>query len=297
MNDNDNTVTTQLEIDSPLSLEDAKRRQKELNNFIASQMRVGLDYGLIPGCNKPSLWKPGAEKLLYYNGLSCRLEPTSACVVGWNDGFFNYEYKAVVFSKRTGTVWAEAFGSCNSKEAKYRYNWYSESKLPRGVNKDELESKKMKSRDGNYFLVYKLENDDPYSLVNTFQKMAQKRAMIGACLLATRASENFTQDMEEDDAPKTEAATSAEPEQKLNPEDEENRKRTEITNILLEATNGDFAECEKLLENLTSFPAKDQKTSKPTGKMVPGITDPARLSGTRLNIALNKARDLKGGKK
>ena len=42
-----------------------------------------------------------------------------------------------------------------------------------------------------------LENDDPFSLVNTLQKMAQKRALIGATLHATRASGYFTLDIED----------------------------------------------------------------------------------------------------
>lgn len=45
--------------------------------------------------------------------------------------------------------------------------------------------------------VYRIPNDDPYTLKNTLQKMAQKRAFVGATLLATNASDSFTQDMED----------------------------------------------------------------------------------------------------
>jgi hypothetical protein len=31
--------------------------------FVSAQMQQGIDYGTIPGTNKPTLLKPGAEKL------------------------------------------------------------------------------------------------------------------------------------------------------------------------------------------------------------------------------------------
>ena len=56
------------------SLEDAIKQQTLLNNFVASQMHLGTDYGVIPGTKRKSLYKPGAEKLLFFNGLGIRLE-------------------------------------------------------------------------------------------------------------------------------------------------------------------------------------------------------------------------------
>lgn len=44
---------------------------------------------------------------------------------------------------------------------------------------------------------YRVSNPDIYDLVNTIDKMAQKRALIAATLIATNASEFFTQDMED----------------------------------------------------------------------------------------------------
>lgn len=199
-------------VDAPLPLEVARNYQKQLNAFIASQMREGVDYGVIPGTKKKSLWKPGSEKLLYYNGLCGRLEPAPGTVVDWKAGFFNYEYKATVYSKKTGKVFAEYYGSCNSKEDKYAYNWVYETRIPKGLKKEDLETKKMKSKEGGTYLLYRIENNDPYSLVNTFQKMAQKRALISATVLACRASENFTTDLEEGEEP-LEPITQSQPSQ------------------------------------------------------------------------------------
>ena len=45
--------------------------------------------------------------------------------------------------------------------------------------------------------LYRVPNPDVADLVNTIQKMAQKRALVAATLIATSASEFFTQDVED----------------------------------------------------------------------------------------------------
>jgi hypothetical protein len=47
--------------------------------------------------------------------------------------------------------------------------------------------------------LYRIPNPDVADVVNTIQKMAQKRALVAATLLATSASEFFTQDVEDAD--------------------------------------------------------------------------------------------------
>lgn len=187
-----------------LSLEQAQEQFTKLQAFIKSQLKKDRDFGIIPGCKKPSLWKPGAERLLFFHGLGCKLESTSETVVDWKVGFFNYCYRATVYNPRTNVVIATAEGSCNSKEAKYRYIWLPEKKLPRGVDKDDLES-----RDGKYGPMYRIDNPDVYSLVNTIQKMGSKRAMVAAVLIACRASDVFTQD--EDAAPTNQSPNTSKP--------------------------------------------------------------------------------------
>ena len=50
---------------------------------------------------------------------------------------------------------------------------------------------------------YQIPNPDLPDLVNTIQKMAQKRAIVGSVLIATNASGFFTQDVEDMDIPIT----------------------------------------------------------------------------------------------
>lgn len=144
-----------------ISINEAKQRTKMLQKFVKDMMVPDVDYGIIKGCNKPSLLKPGAEKLCEVFGFSKQVEILNR-VEDWNKGMFHYEVKIILVSKRTGIVEAEGIGSCNSMERKFK-------------------------------------NQDSFSIVNTLLKMAKKRALVDAVLSATRSSGLFTQDIEEMD--------------------------------------------------------------------------------------------------
>jgi len=57
--------------------------------------------------------------------------------------------------------------------------------------------------------LYRIPNDDPFSIVNTIEKMAKKRAMVDAALSVGRLSELFTQDLEDLDADQKQEAADA----------------------------------------------------------------------------------------
>lgn len=147
--------------DFAISLMEAKERANMLQTFVADMMISGVDYGYIPSCQRPSLLKPGAEKLCDIFGFSKQIEVIDR-VVDWEKGMFSYEVKAILTNKRTGMVEAEGLGSCNSMEKKYR-------------------------------------QQDGYTISNTVLKMAKKRALVDAVLSATRSSGLFTQDVEDMD--------------------------------------------------------------------------------------------------
>lgn len=165
-------------------------------------LRPGVDYDTIPGTDKPVLHKPGAERLLQFFGLGHRVE----CVdqrEDWENGFFYYRFRVSIIKQYPGysiTV-AECEGSANSKESRYRDRWVTEKKLKElGLSAIGLETRTKTGKYGDY-LEYKIENPDPYTLVNTLQKMAIKRALVGATLQATATSGFFTQDLEDMDLP------------------------------------------------------------------------------------------------
>lgn len=142
-----------------ISLSEAKERIQALNEFVIQMMQEGVDYGRVEVYSKPTLLKPGAEKLCDAFGFSKQVDVIRR-IEEWEKVFFAYEVKVTLINKQTGMMEAEGIGSCNSREKSFVHQ-------------------------------------DHYTLVNTFLKMAKKRALIDAVLSATRASGIFTQDIED----------------------------------------------------------------------------------------------------
>jgi hypothetical protein len=177
---------------------EAKKRLQELQAFVKSNMEPNVDFGIIPGTNKPSLYQPGAQKLAEIYGFGHRFLPVEQ-VKDWEHGFFYFEYRCVVFSRRDGRDVAEGIGSCNSRESKYGDRWVFDREVPAGLDIAKLKTREGKSKKPPYgsYKLYLVPNPDPYSLVNTIQKMAAKRAYIHAVIAATRSSGLLTQDVED----------------------------------------------------------------------------------------------------
>lgn len=175
----------------------AQAQMAQLQQFVASVMVPKIDFGHIPGVEKPTLLQPGAQKLAELYGLSHRFEEVEV-VRDWDRMFFYFEYRTILTSRRDGTFIGEGIGSCNSKESKYAYRWVFDNEIPAGVDKRSLELQQRTSKkNGRQYYVYKLPNQDLASVVNTIQKMAAKRSYIHAVIAATRSSGLFTQDVED----------------------------------------------------------------------------------------------------
>lgn len=159
LNPSEDTQTVSVIPDFAISIVQAKERITQLQNFVREMMLPNVDYGLIPGCQKPSLYKSGAEKLCDIYGFSKQLEITNR-IEDWEKALFSYEVKVTLINKRSGLIEAEGIGSCNNREKKYK-------------------------------------NQDGFTLCNTLLKMAKKRALVDAVLSATRSSGIFTQDIED----------------------------------------------------------------------------------------------------
>jgi len=190
------TVRNDIVPDFAIPLDEARRRIQQLQRFVKDMMKEGVDYGKIPGVDKPSLWKPGAEKLINIFGLDLELIEVDR-VEDWDKGFFYYKYRATLRCAKTGRILGICEGSCNSMESKYRWRAIPEWKASDYDKQRAVRIETRRSKGGHEYTVYIVENDDPFSLVNTLQKMGQKRAIIGATLIATRASDIFTQDVED----------------------------------------------------------------------------------------------------
>lgn len=201
-----------------MSIQTATERYKTIVTYVKELMKDGTDFGKIPGTDKATLLKPGAEKLCTLFGLSKRfalierIEDWQGAQYG--EAFFNYIYRCSLH--RGDILIAEADGSCNSRESKYR--WRQGERICPECGKPTII--KGKAEYGGGWLCFskkggcgfkfaendpqiasqqvgRVSNPDIADQVNTIQKMAQKRALIAATLLAVNASEFFTQDLDD----------------------------------------------------------------------------------------------------
>ncbi len=156
----------------------------------------GVDYGVIPGTQKPTLLKPGAEKITKLMSLSDSYTILKS-QEDYDKGFFAYTVKCRLAHIQTGNLVSEGVGQCNSKESKYRWRWLFANELPPDIDKSTLKKQTGMSRYNKPYTRYRVENEDIFSQVNTILKMAKKRALVDAALSAGRLSEIFTQDMED----------------------------------------------------------------------------------------------------
>lgn len=177
-------------------------------------LRPEIDYGIIPGTDKkPTLLKPGAERLCAAFALA-PVFINAGHIEDWDKPLFHYHYQVNLMDMQTGVLVATGLGSCNSMESKYGFR--NAGRLCPNCGKEIRKSKPPKT--GWYCwtktegcgaefkeddpaitnqVVGKVANEDIFSLVNTLDKMAQKRALIAAVLIGTGASAYFTQDIED----------------------------------------------------------------------------------------------------
>lgn len=202
-----------------MSIEAAVERYNTITEFVSRVLRRDVDYGIIPGTEKLTLLKPGAEKLTTFFGLSTRFQLIER-IEDWTgerhngEPFFYYLYRCQLL--RGELLIAEADGSCNSRETKYRYR-EAQRTCPECQQAAIIKGReeygggwlcfKKKGGCGAKFptgdvmiesqQIGRIFNPEIADQVNTIQKMSQKRSLIAATLLAVNASEFFTQDVED----------------------------------------------------------------------------------------------------
>jgi len=155
-------VNRSLSMIDNVSIQQVEGTMQKITQFqqvIQRTLRQNHDYGIVPGTDKPTLLKPGAEKILMMMGLRSEFEIVDS-TRDFEKGFFQYQVRCKLY--KNDLLITEGLGACNTKERKYI-------------------------------------KQDPYTLDNTVLKMAKKRALVDATLLVASLSDIFTQDLEDMD--------------------------------------------------------------------------------------------------
>ncbi|MDY3922725.1 MAG: hypothetical protein SOZ22_00045 [Ezakiella sp.] len=144
-------------------LSEQLKRITAFQKAVQTQFTQSVDFGVIPGTKKPTLLKPGAEKICMLLGLKSKFEIVES-TRDFENGFFQYQIKCQLIKNINGNdeVITEGIGSCNTMERKY-------------------------------------QKSEPCDIDNTVLKMAKKRALVDAALMVGSLSNVFTQDIEDMD--------------------------------------------------------------------------------------------------
>ena len=172
----------------------AVRIQAQVNmiqEVMKKVMKVNVHYGVIPGCKKPSLYKPGAEEIM----ATFRLVADNPMVEDLSTpDSIRYRVTQRILTPE-GTLVGSASGECSSDEEKYKWR--------RPVCNEEFDEtpedrrrEKWSSYQGKASKNKQIRTN-PSDVANTILKMAVKRALVAAVLVSTAASDVFDQDIED----------------------------------------------------------------------------------------------------
>jgi hypothetical protein len=172
---------------------DIRAQVNMIQEVMKSVMKNGTHYGTIPGTPKPTLFKPGAEKILMTFQLVCG-DPNISDLSVPDEA----RYRVVVpVLTRAGVLVGSGCGECSSSEEKYRWRKPVCPEEFDETPEDRKRVKWFKGREGAKPYQQKQVRMQPVDVANTILKMAHKRALIAATLVTTAASDVFDQDIED----------------------------------------------------------------------------------------------------
>jgi hypothetical protein len=207
-----------------VSPDEVVAQREKIKQVMDAVMRKDVHYGEIPGVNKPTLLKPGAEVL----AVTFRLAPSYRSERTFDGPHLTVVSRATLTHIPTGLVVAEGEGLCSTRESKYAYR--GEGRMCPECGAAAIKKSKFAPREGDYdgasasdppgWYCYskvggcganfaaddqrivgqetgRVENPDLPDQWNTVLKMANKRALVAAILNGTAASDIFTQDVED----------------------------------------------------------------------------------------------------
>ena len=163
-----------------------------IQQVLSEIMIKDVHYGTIPGTPKPTLYKPGSEKIL--RTFHIGVDPSENVQDLSTDDEIRYRVFARAFNQDMGNTLGVGVGECSSNEEKYKWR--------RPVCDEEFDEtpedrRRLVWKKGQKPYQIKQVRTNPADVANTILKMAKKRAQIDMTLTVTAASDVFEQDLED----------------------------------------------------------------------------------------------------
>jgi hypothetical protein len=175
-----------------MAVADVVQQAMAIQEVMRAVMKENVHYGVIPGTDKPTLYKAGAEKLCLTFHIADRyvVEDLSNSADA-----IRYRVTCIGTHQQTGVEMGQGIGEAQTGEEKYRWR--------KAVCKEEFEATpvalrrtKYGKKSGGFYTVDQVRTE-PADMANTVLKMAAKRAKMAMVLNVLAASDAFTQDLED----------------------------------------------------------------------------------------------------
>jgi len=181
---------------TPMAAAEVRAQVNLIQEVMRSVMKEGTHYGKVPGCDNPTLLKPGAEKIMATFRLAA--DPEILNMSGQDEVRYQVKVRLIASS---GVMVGAGVGECSTNEEKYKWRRaiceQEFQETPENRRREKWMKRWNKSRRQYEFEKVQQVRTEPADLANTVLKMAKKRALVDATLTTTAASDIFVQDIED----------------------------------------------------------------------------------------------------
>ena len=176
-----------------LTASDVIEQVQRIQQVMEAVMKKDVHYGVIPGTDKPTLYKPGAEKIM----LTFRIANDTVVDDLSTHDEIRYRVRQKAIHIESGNVLGEGIGEASSSEEKYKWKKSVNAQEWEEAAADRRREKWFKGKQGADYQVKQIRTN-PSDVANTILKMGKKRAIVDMVLTVTAASDIFAQDLDED---------------------------------------------------------------------------------------------------
>ncbi len=188
----------------PQTAVQVKAQVTAIQEVLHGVMKRDVHYGIIPGTQKPTLYKAGAEMLL--TTFRIAVDPEIEDLSTDDEIRYRVKLRGIANAETrlgniSGHIVGAGVGEASTNEEKYKWRGaHGEGEwndTPEDRRRIKWGSKWGQQQGERIETQTKQIRTQPADLANTVLKMAKKRAQIDLCLTALSASDVFDQDIED----------------------------------------------------------------------------------------------------